>query len=195
MSKTPARLRDDFEWSVYGYLDKSFEFLVKKPSSIPDEIVKTDALFFSYLSGYIDAEGNIRIYGEDDQCIVTLRINSEDERILRDIRAVLRSMGYHVYLGLQRRKGLHKGKLYRRDVWGLGLFRKEEVLSLLGKLSLRHPEKIKWAQLALSSAECAWSQQIGPVATHKELIRKSVNEFKREARDLYLHSHSPPRVG
>lgn len=186
VNKSPAKLRGDFEWSTYGYLDRSFEFLIKKPGRVPEEISQDSVLFFSFLSGYVDAEGNFRIYGDGEYCAVALRINSEDEGILRDIKRVLASMGYHVCFRLARRKGYYKGKNYRRDVWTLGMFRKAEVLDLLGKLSLKHSEKIEWARLVLSLNGAAWST-IGPqVAIQRERIRNGVMEFIKEARDQFV---------
>jgi hypothetical protein len=116
VNKTPARLRDGFEWSVYSYLDRSFEFLVKKPQNIPGEVSRDSTLFHSFLSGYIDAEGSFRIYRDEESCAVSLRINSEDEGILRGIRTVLSSKGYHPCFDLVRRKGFYKGKNYRKNV-------------------------------------------------------------------------------
>jgi hypothetical protein len=117
VSKTPARNKDTFEWMVYGYLNRTFDFLLKKPTSIPNEILGDRQLFLSFLSGYFDAEGNLRIYGEDQQTTISLRIHSEDETILRDIRNGLSMIGYHVYFGLQRRRGVYNGKRQLRDMW------------------------------------------------------------------------------
>jgi hypothetical protein len=153
---------------------------------------RDSTLFLSFLAGYIDAEGNFRIYGDGEYFAVSLRINSEDEGILRDIKTTLSSMGYHVYFRLGRRKGFHEGKNYRRDVWSLGMFRKAEILDLLGKLPLMHPEKVEWARLVLSSSDAAWSSIRPHVIIHRERIRNGVSGFVKEAEDLYVLNHPPP---
>lgn len=189
VNKTPARLRDSFEWATYAYLDRSFDFLLKKPQSIPIEILGDHALFFGFLSGYIDAEGNFRIYGDGEYCAVSFRINSEDERILRGIRAVLSSMGYHVYFRLEQHKGSYTGKNYRKNVWQLGMFRKGEILDLVHKISLRHSEKVEWVHLIQASDGMKWSSMSELVKERKKRISQGVSDFVMAARDLYTLKH------
>jgi len=189
ISKTSSRLRAGFQWSVYGYLDKSFEFLLPKPIRIPSEILVDGVLFLSFLSGYADAEGNFRIFRDEHRVGVSLRINSEDEGILRDIRSALSSMGYHVYFGLLEKKGTHEGKTYRKNLWALGMFRSAEVVERAKNLSLRHPEKKEWARLIASTQEASWEQVKPLVLAHKQRIRKGVREFVDEAKREYDKKH------
>ncbi len=189
VNKSPSRLRNDFECPVYGYLDSTFEFLINKPSRVPEEISRNPTLFLGFLAGYIDAEGNFRIYCDDGRCAYSVRVNSEDEGILRDIKAALSSLGYHPYFRLERRRGFYKGRNYRRDVWQLAMFRKDEILDLLQNLPLRHPEKVEWARLVSSSNGKSWSSVEPHVINYRRQIKSEVQEFTREAKDKYLASH------
>jgi len=193
VNKTPSRRKDGFQWMLYGYLDKSFDFLLIKPQRIPKEVIADQVLFLSFLSGYIDAEGNLRVFRDEDNVGVSFRINSEDEGILRDIRDALRTMGYHVYLALEKEKGTHRGKTYRKRLWTLGMFRKNEVAELLGRLTLRHNEKIRWASLVASGREMGWHSLEPLVSAHKEEIRRGVLGFVEEAERQYRARHERKR--
>jgi hypothetical protein len=190
VNRTPMKVRGTFEWSIYAYLDGSFGFLLHKPTSIVTETSADSELFLDFLSGYSDAEGCLRAYGEGESSVVSYRINSEDEGILRDIRRHLSAMGYHVYLGLQRSKGTINGKTYRESLWGLGLFRKDEVIALANSLRFRHAEKIESARLISLSHEMKWSSLRPLVLAHREKIRSDVAAFVQEAMNQYHVKHS-----
>jgi len=143
VNKTPARGKYGFEWMVYAYLDRSFDFLLPKTVSIPKAYAERDDLFLSFLAGYIDAEGSFRVYLNSTHKAMSFRINSEDRSLLKDIRDGLRKMGYHVYWALAAKRGLHRGKRYRRSLWTLGMFRESEVIDLIRRLAVRHDEKIR----------------------------------------------------
>jgi hypothetical protein len=189
VSRTPSRTGKGFQWLVYAYLDRSFEFLLDKHTSIPAEILGDEVLFLAFLSGYLDAEGNLRIFEDDGQSVVSIRINSEDEGILRDIRKILSKMGYHVYFGLEKKEGTYHGKTYRDNVWNVGMFRKDEVVSLLGKLSLRHPEKVEWAHLIPLSLDLKWPSMRPLVAGLRNRIGLAVEGFTKSAEAEYLLRH------
>lgn len=189
VSRTPSKHLDGFQWSIFGYLDKSFGFLLNKPVRIPKEILTSQTLFLNFLSGYVDAEGNLRVFSDEDQTAVSFRINSEDEGVLRDIRHALASIGYHVYFELGREKGTKNGKTYRKPMWALGMFRKHEVIDLVKRLSLRHSEKREWAQLVLSAGAMPWHSMEPLVAAHKARIRLSVLEFVNDAARQYHANH------
>ena len=193
VNRTPSKWKDGFQWMVYGYLDKSFDFLLTKPQRVPKEIISDRVLFLSFLSGYIDAEGNLRIFRNENKVGVSFRINSEDEGILRDIRDALRTMGYHVYFALGEEKGTRNGKTYRKRLWTLGMFRKNEVIELLGRLTLRHHEKIRWAALIVLGREKSWHSFEPLVSAHKEKVRRGVLRFVGEAERQYRVRHERKR--
>ena len=195
VNRTPSKREDTFQWVVYGYLDKSFGFLLPKPARIPREIFLDQRLFLSFLSGYVDAEGNLRVFQNEDQAGVSFRINSEDEGILRDIRSGLRSMGYHVYFDLAREKGTVHGKTYRNHLWTIGMFRKQEVIDLVKRLTVRHREKTEWVRLILSAEEASWQSMKPLVEIHKLRISTETKEFIGEAERRYNDRRQTNRLG
>jgi hypothetical protein len=191
LNKTPSRNKSDFEWLVYCYLNKTFSFLLEKCTTVPDSYMRDDELFLSFISGYIDAEGSFRLYQDEQSAAVSLRLRTEDRALLMGFRNKLRELGYHPYLALELERGYHKGKNYTKDVWMLGMFRKEEVLSLVKRLSMRHVEKSSWAALVLESVSRKWDF-VEPRATSlRSSIKTGVRQFKEEAQRAYLKRHPP----
>ncbi|MDA4128282.1 MAG: helix-turn-helix domain-containing protein [Thaumarchaeota archaeon] len=174
-----------YEWCLYCYLDSSFDFLLDKPGRIDESLLADDQLFLSFLAGYFDAEGSLRIYPVDSDAAYSLRINSEDEVIMRQIVSKLRSMRYHADFSLGARKNLKAKKRLNKNVWSFGMFRKAEILELITKLPLHHDEKTRMKSLMLNFADAPW-QRVGPqFHLLKSRIRKEVISFRREAKKVY----------
>ena len=72
-------------WMLYCYLDKSFNFLVRKPLRVP----KRNNLFYSFLAGYTDAEGSWVIQGKNGILCFIFEIGSEDAKLPRQIKEKL----------------------------------------------------------------------------------------------------------
>lgn len=184
VGRSPSASKNGYGWLNYCYLDRSFEFLLDKPRRVPTEILKDSEMFLNFFAGYLDAEGNFRVFEDDNRVAYCIRINSEDEMILRDIKRGLRAMGFHVYLGLlatpSRRNRLTK------QTWTLGLFRKEEVLKLLPNLPLRHDEKARWQKLTIESANDNWQIVKTRAAQLRLGIKAEVEEYCRLAETRFL---------
>ncbi len=189
VGRSAALSRGHYEWATYCYLDSSFEFLLEKCKVIPEDILTDEQLFLAFLAGYVDAEGSLRVYEVEGTVAVSLRINSEDERILRDITRKLKSMGYHVDFALMARRGLHRKKRYHRNLWSLGMFRREEVGNLLRKLPLRHSEKTRAAGVVLSIKDSEWERAQHSVNTLKSEVLSEVDGFVKDAMHKYLANH------
>jgi hypothetical protein len=69
------------------------------------------------------------------------------------------------------------------------MFRKDEVVTLLGKLTLRHPEKREWAELIPSSLEMKWLLMRPLVAGLRNSIDEAVESFTLSAEIDYLRRH------
>lgn len=188
VGKSAALSNGQFEWCVYCYLDRSFDFLLPKPQKIPSNIFEDEDCFLSFLAGYIDAEGSLRIYGDDDTAAVSLRINSEDEQILRQISHRLKSMGYHCRFALAAKGG--RNTRYRRDLWTIGLFRKHEILDLLGRIPILHDEKVRASKLVMKCGHLGWNEIRREVSKLKSAIRNEVTSFTEEAKSRYLTKHN-----
>ena len=187
VGKSPSVGGGTYQWANYCYLDLSFEFLLEKPARIPADILSDDDLFLAFLAGYLDAEGNFRIYPDGDWAGFALRVNSEDEYVLRDIATRLRSMGYHVFFKLAVKHEL--SNKHRRDVWSLGMFRKTEILRLVKRLPLVHEEKIRWSKLMIEHGDARWSQVEDAVSQLRTDILKERTDYSAVAESAYKKSH------
>lgn len=72
VNRIASRRKGSFEWMMYAYLDRSFDFLLPKTSMLPESYMKDELLFLSFLAGYTDAEGSFRIYNQDGHSAVML---------------------------------------------------------------------------------------------------------------------------
>lgn len=175
VGKSPSLSEGRYMWLNYCYLDRSFEFLLKKPSSVPEDTIGDQRKFLAFFAGYVDAEGNFRIYQQDHAAAYSFRINSEDEVILRQSSRALKAMGYHAYFELQARPS--DTNRFRRNLWSLGMFRKAEIISLLKRLPLFHEEKIRWRRLMTDSADENWDVLKPKVVELRASIKAEVAQY------------------
>ncbi len=187
VGKTPSYRKGGYEWAHYCYLDQSFNFLLTKPRYIPLEILENTESFLAFLAGYLDAEGSYRIYQQEETAAFSLRVNSEDEDILRNAAIGLRRIGYHVYFKLAIRHS--DNPRYRRDVWSLGLFRKNEIIDLTKKLKHVHDEKARWQALILKSPKSTWREIAPYVKQLRADIIKETEGYIAFAQSAYEYAH------
>lgn len=129
-------------------LNPSFNFLLKKEDMIDPWILSKDKLFFAFLAGYIDAEGDIGIYSKNT---ASLRIGTYDKNILSQIQIKLLNKRISSTMNLDRPKGSkinlprwdRSNKQYKtnHDFWRLAIYRKKALLRLFNRIApyLRHP--------------------------------------------------------
>ena len=134
------------EWFIYVDLDNSFEFLINKPNEIPDWIIADNKLFFVFLSAYSDCEGNWHLTKSHEiHTRFTFRLRTSDKKILENIKAKLRYLGYSPNLNIERAKGTISGYgVYSNNFYSLIIGKKEEVIMLIQNLlpHSKHNEKI-----------------------------------------------------
>lgn len=151
-------------------LNPSFNFLLNKQDKIDSWILSNKALFFSFLAGYTDAEGDIGVYFKNK---ATLRIGTCDKNILSQIQKELFKAGISSTLVLEKHKGsrvnlpkidMHKKKQYKtsKDFWRLGVYRKKALLKLLNLLGprLRH-QRFKQRLLEVRDNIVSRNQEFG----------------------------------
>jgi hypothetical protein len=189
VGKSASLSKGYYSWCVYSYLDRSFSFLLDKPKTIPDEILNDQAKFLSFLAGYVDAEGFFSLKADAGKPTACLRINSEDEAILRQLTSRLRSMGYHVYFSLASPEGYHGTKKYNRNLWEFGMFRTTEVVDLVRLMPMVHDEKRRMVNLILKASEGEYSDPQEEAFKLKSAIRDEVASFTSEARISYDQKH------
>lgn len=125
-------------------LNKSFNFLIEKPIKMPGWILNNNRCFYSFLGGYVDAEGNIGVYSNRAR----LRIGSYDYGILSDIYEKLNSQGIIAKLNLE--KSNPNGEFWRVDV-----NEKRSLEKLLNTLknSIKHQRRHHNLEIALKNIE------------------------------------------
>jgi hypothetical protein len=171
-------------------LHSTFGFLLKKPRTIPEWVIRDEALFFAFLAGYFDAEGCITFYLRPGNETVRCILESCDLSILRSTYRYLQDMGFGVTLKLV----LEAGALgLKNDFWGISLGRREEVARFLGRLELRHPEKVRKANLVRFLAGNDWEEGWSRAMKIRLATRREVLRFKEEAKkQLAKKSFLPP---
>jgi hypothetical protein len=147
---------------VYCNLNKSFSFLIEKPIEIPKWILENNEFFYSFLAGYIDAEGCFEII-KNGKNAVSFRFSvvTTDEFILKQIKSGLEKNNLKPYFSLKRRKGFKSsyGK-YNKNLYGVGLRRKSDTIDLVHKILpfSQHSEKIRKMKLILNNKDKTWDE-------------------------------------
>lgn len=191
-SRGPRKSNIGYEWALYCGLDTSFEFLKDKPTELPKE----DELFYSFLAGYIDAEGCWKIAPSHHVLIsFGLIISAEDLEILNSIREKLKNDGYHPSFRINNRKSRFKET---RPLYELSLSTRSEVVSLIERILplIQHREKIEKMRLILQMKdEKYWEVINEKVKALREQIKNEVDECVKEARTQYELRHKNPTRG
>jgi len=141
------RPRNKDELRFYAYLDRSFDFLIKKKEQI--ELIKefNQNEFLSFLAGFFDAEGCI-VKGKHRKSLrCVIKIGNTNKEILEIIKDKLENLGIYPKLYLYSKAGKYhyydgRNFINRKPYYVLEIGRKEEILKLLSKLNLKHEEKI-----------------------------------------------------
>lgn len=133
-------------FSIMTFLDKSFNFLVKKEDDIDDWILQRDDFFFAFLAGYVDAEGNMGV----SQNRARFRIRTYDKNILLQIHEKLSELEINSKFGVVSKKGLYKTKKQNKDCYGVFVNSKDDLLRLLRLIKpyMKHGKRLKDLALA-----------------------------------------------
>jgi hypothetical protein len=165
-----------FAWrSVYD-LDSSFQFMLDLPKRVNPALETDESLFYSALAGFIDAEGHIGLRKAGDRTQIILQISNTNKGICHDFLRGIHLRGFECSLNSSTRPdGSTK--------WELTLSGKH-ALQLMGRLDLRHDEKIVAKHLAIENHANKWSEvQFVYRAFRGEIIRgrnEAVTAAKKE---------------
>jgi hypothetical protein len=134
--------------NIWVALNESFEFLLSK--EFPRWVLKDKNFFFSFLAGFIDAEGSIGVYNK----MARFSLGNYNKEILFIIYGAL--LRYDIKLRQpfsDKRKGKknNEGYIYRENYWNLRINNKSELekFLILIKPYIRHANKIKSLNNAL----------------------------------------------
>jgi LAGLIDADG DNA endonuclease family protein len=124
-------------WRVRAFLDSSFGFLLQKYSiNVPDWVMASNDIWWSFLAGLFDAEGHSGIYNSDDHrggpttewTIVNTRL-----ALIRALHSQMTSFGFHPRISTERNGA---------SVWHqLIINRRDEIQRILRTMPFRHPKK------------------------------------------------------
>ncbi|MCX5703300.1 MAG: LAGLIDADG family homing endonuclease [Candidatus Omnitrophica bacterium] len=130
--------------SIQCGLNPSFNFLLDKEDKIEPWILSSDKLFFAFLAGYIDAEGDVGVYSKN---VATLRVGTYDRNILSQVQNRLINRGIDSTLRIDTPKGtkinLPNGRTYSNkkeyktncDFWRLAVYKKKALLKLSNRIT------------------------------------------------------------
>jgi hypothetical protein len=170
--------RGSFGWCISCLLHPSFDFLLKKDSTIPSWILQNQQCFLSFLAGFFDSEGSILICRADPNYIgYRLRLPSVNVEVLKEIKGQLSRYGFCP-------------KLYRAYRSGrcrkVEINRKSDVFKLLSLLPIKHPEKIMRRQLAFRlKAKKFWEEVKPDLLTLGYRIKEEVRQCIRRAEMMW----------
>ena len=126
-------------------LNHTFDFLLPKKDNIPKWVRENTNYFLSFLAGYTDAEGCIRINKEN---IANFALSSYDKNILKQICKQLLKIGVECrppWISVEKGHKKSDGCVYRDDEWRLNVNKKSSLLPLLQLLKpkLKHRKRLK----------------------------------------------------
>lgn len=171
---------DRYYWSTYCDLDKSFSFLLTKKDSIPMWILENNDYFFSFLSGYFDAEGCLSLYVDPKgNSNVQFIIKTCDKGVLEDILNNLHKLGFEINIRLVKKAD---GVSYNRNYWYLGTGSRKQVIPLLERLNLRHYEKLEKFKLLMALENTGWNMGKEKIVLLRRGVKDDIRNYKEKAR-------------
>ena len=192
VKKYPVKGPVVYEWYVYCDLDKSFEFLIEKPSQVPD-----DESFYAFLAGYVDSEGTWTFDKQVNKLMFSFWIKSQDLGLLNQIKEKLKSDGFHpsgpklqIKEGSWQKASINGKAVWvknRKDFWCLRLNRQDEIILLAEKLTpfVHHEEKIKRMSLISNAGDREWSKYGEEARSLVKQMNEESKEWVREAESAY----------
>lgn len=133
-----------------AYLNESFDFLLTK--NVPKEIFDNKDDFFSFLAGFIDAEGHIGVYRK----MAKFTIGNYDSKLLKKISKNLTRYGI---ICKKPTSDNRKGKLnssgykYNNNYCTLRIYNKENLSKLFKEILpfIKHRNKLKSLNIAINN--------------------------------------------
>ena len=160
------------EWKAYILLDSSFNFM------LDDSVDIDNNDFYGFLAGFFDCEGCLYIYNNGGYSGITFLIYNSNKKLLKIIKRRLERDGFHPNLSKYFEKGAKTTDNYIRgaDLWAIRMHTKEEVLSLMKIMPIKHKEKLNKLKIAMSTNN-KWEEISDKINNLKMSIKKEVNEY------------------
>jgi hypothetical protein len=161
-------------WKISCNVHHSFDFLIPKLAKLPEWILNDKKLFYSFLAGYSDCEGNWDIgkQSESKKMRIRFRIKSGDKIILQQIQQKLIELNFRVRYSLER-KAIDYG--YNKDMYCLELLHKTDVMRLSNILLFlsKHSEKIWKMHFILNLSDKNWHEIKSELEEFRKLIKEA----------------------
>jgi LAGLIDADG-like domain len=166
----------NFEWTLETDLDKSFEFLLSKPSiSQLEALSPTEVIAF--LAGFFDAEGSIYLHEKRGRFNPEVSFSGTEEKLMDYVGRAVKDMGLHCKLDWviqnENRDGIAG---YSRE-GRVALWRFHDVQEFLRILPIRHAEKIGKARLV---KEMEYRSDVSKNIEIRRAWEKLASEFKAD---------------
>lgn len=161
------------EWKEYVLLDNSFNFVLLDDYELDDEN------FYHFLAGFFDCEGCFYAYHNSGKVRLSWLLYNSDKELLERIKKRLEKDGFHPKLNKYFKKGEKTTQNYFRgvDLWALCLYSKEEAIQLMGKIPIKHREKIEKFEIIKSASDDKWITVSERLADFKNKLKLEVKEF------------------
>ena len=172
-----------FEWTLECDLDKSFAFLLAKPTIFELRLL-SEKEKLAFLAGLFDAEGSIFLHQKMGRYNPEISFSNTDVALLEFVHATMESIGFKTKLVWREqafdRRGISGPSTQGRVI----LWRFESVQRLLSLLPLRHGEKVAKRALVMRM------EYRGSSATNLSISQEwdSLIRSIREARDHFVKS-------
>jgi hypothetical protein len=157
-------------------LSLSFDFLLNKPQRLECSVLRDDALFYSALSGFSDAEGHVGLRRNYSKAYARYTLSNRNRRLMQDFTSGLISRG-------------HRGGLYalhgEKIQWQLEV-NGRYALKLLPNIGFRHKEKIAGRQIAMANDRKPWSVAGPMYLSHRARIKFERDELEAIAAKRWL---------
>ena len=176
-----------YEWGVYCDLHPTFDFLLSRFHDF-------NGPFLEFLAGFFDAEGTVTVkrQSKSKTVRVLLEINNNNLELLRRVQDELSKLGFHATVSTNpsRRKGTFVGLgRYNKNLWTLVVGRKQEAVSLLQSLNLKHREKVWKRTLAISFSDRRWAEVEPLLLEFRHLTKREVDYSNMKAKRQYWGLH------
>ncbi len=122
-------------------LHENFNFLVEKKDKVYDWILKDNKIFFAFLGGYTDAEGNIGVYNN----MAKYRVGSYDKNILFQIYKNLNKLGIKATYNLETKKGIYGNRKHNGDFYRVNVMKMASLTKLFRQIKqfIKHEKRYK----------------------------------------------------
>jgi intein/homing endonuclease len=186
-----------YEWNLNTIVDDSFDFLLEDRADVWKWVAQKESTLLAYLAGVLDSEGSVGIHSNGKGTSLRVMYYNTSQELLFFLKRALEKLGYGpTGPYLDKRKGTSTSK-YRierkKDYYKLALQRFDDAKDLIGRLPIKHSEKVRRKQLALSiSLGQVWDTLESQIEALRAEIREERDAFVLEAETVYVQRHPVP---